>query len=96
MQIVLVWCFYDHKCRHGVMFTQRSATRKKTAYVIIISHYVLTECNKCLIYSRFYCFSCFRAGTIDCKKAGTSHHNIGRGVRAMSFVKMWAFQKGGA
>ncbi len=30
--------------------------------VIIISHYVLTECNKCLVYSGFYCFSLIAPG----------------------------------
>ncbi len=26
-RVVLVWHFYDHKCRHGVMFTRRNATQ---------------------------------------------------------------------
>ncbi len=47
------------------------ATRKKTVWVIIISNYVLTECNKCLVYSGFYCLS---------RLAGTRHHNMVRGV----------------
>ncbi len=29
-RVVLVWRFYDHKCRHGVMFTRHGATCKKT------------------------------------------------------------------
>ncbi len=29
-RVVLVWCFYDHKSRHGVMFRRRGATRKNT------------------------------------------------------------------
>ncbi len=61
---VLVWFFYDHKCRHSVMFRWRGA---KTVWVIIISNYVLTEGNTCLVYSGF--------------RAGTRHHNMVRGLR---------------
>ncbi len=109
-RVVLVWHFYDHKCRRGVkpethctifgcprrklgiakqswpirnrrdcfmmpvfrlgqpkimqcvsgfMFARRGAMHKS---VSIISNYVLTECNKCLVYSGFYCFSLIAPG----------------------------------
>ncbi len=28
--VVLVWRFYDYKCRHGVMFMRSGAMRKNT------------------------------------------------------------------
>ncbi len=40
----------------------RSATHKKTVWVIIISKYVLTDCNKCLIFNGFYWFSLLAPG----------------------------------
>ncbi len=49
-RVVLVCHFSDHKCRHSVMLC------KKTVSVIIISNYVPTGCNKCLVYNGFYCF----------------------------------------
>ncbi len=36
-RVVLVWRFYDHRCRHSVMFTQRGVRHKRQyAWVIII------------------------------------------------------------
>ncbi len=75
-RVVLVWHFYDHKCRHGVMFMRHGATRKKTVSVIIISNYVLTEC---LVYRGFYFFLSHYIGNIDCKKGrdtASQHINI--------------------
>ncbi len=75
-RVVLVWRFYNHKCRHGV--TLHRATHKKTVQVIIISNYVLIDCNKCLVYNWFYCFSLF---------LGTWHHNMVRGVTFPSRIR---------
>ncbi len=52
-RVVLVVCrFSDHKCRHGNVYVARcNAMCKKTVWVIIISNYVPTGCNKCLIYN---------------------------------------------
>ncbi len=57
-RVGLVVChFSNHKCRHGNVYMARcNATRKKTVQVIIISKYVPTGCNKCLVYNGFYCF----------------------------------------
>ncbi len=61
--VLVVCCFSDHKCRHGDVYTARcNATRKKTVQVIIISNYVPTGCNKCLIYNGFYCFCVIAPG----------------------------------
>ncbi len=56
--VVLVVCrFSDHKCRHGNVYAARcNVMRKKTVQVIIISNYVPTGCNECLVYNGFYCF----------------------------------------
>ncbi len=41
----------------GVFLSLCNATCKKTVWVIIISNYVPTGCNKCLIYNGFYYYS---------------------------------------
>ncbi len=73
-RVVLVVCrFSDHKCRHGnVYMAWCNATRKKTIWVIIISNYVPTGCNKCLVYKWVLLFLC--------RRAGTWHHNTVRDV----------------
>ncbi len=76
------WHFYDHKCGHGVMFTRHV----KRPYfiichyisVIIISHYVLTKCKKCLIYSGFYCFSLVGFVPNSCPRQIITPPSIGR------------------
>ncbi len=52
-----VCCFSDHKRRHGNVYAARCYTT-----VIIISNYVATRCNKCLVYCGFYCFCVLAPG----------------------------------
>ncbi len=68
--------FYDHKSRHGAMFTQHNATRTKTIGVIIIS---LNAANASFIVGFIVLVSSHRE-TIDRKKAVTRHHNMWRSV----------------
>ncbi len=51
--VLVVSRFSDHKCRHGNVYI---APCEKTVYVIIISNYVPTGCNTCLVCNGFYWF----------------------------------------
>ncbi len=64
--------------------------------IIIISNYVPTGCNKCLVCNGFYCFCVVAPGhgiTMHWIAGHSEHASL---LRTMSFVKTNAFQKGGA